>query len=85
MAKIHKKGSKLDHVNYRPISLLSVFSKFFEKVLYKRIYAFLTNEKLIYEKQYGFRSSYSTNHALIILTGFWAHSSWGVHRSREGF
>ena len=32
------------------------------------MYAFLTNEKLIYEKQYGFRSNYSTNHALISLT-----------------
>ena len=32
---IHKKGSKLDHVNYRTISLL--FSKIFEKVLYKRM------------------------------------------------
>ena len=65
---IHKKGSKLDHVNYRPISLLSVFSKIFEKVLYKRMYSFLTMNKLIYEKQFGFRSNYSTNHALISLT-----------------
>ena len=32
------------------------------------MYAFLTNEKLIYEKQYKFRSNYSTNHALISLT-----------------
>ena len=65
---IHKKGCKLDHVNYRPISLLSVFSKIFEKVLYKRMYSFLSNEKLIFDKQYGFRSNYSTTHALISLT-----------------
>ena len=32
------------------------------------MYAFLTNEKLIYEKQYGFGSNYSTIHALISLT-----------------
>ena len=31
------------------------------------MYSFLTNEKLIYKKQYGFRSNYSTNHALISL------------------
>ena len=64
---IHKIGSKLDHVNYRPISLLSVFSNSFENMLYKRMYSFPTNEKLIYEKQYGFRYNYSTNHVLISL------------------
>ena len=34
---LHKKESKLDHRNYRPISLLSVVSKIFEKLIYKRI------------------------------------------------
>ena len=34
---------------------------------YIRIYSFLTKNKLIYEKQFGFRSNYSTNHALISL------------------
>ena len=58
MIPIHKKGCKLDHVNYRPISLLSVFSKIFEKVLYKRMYSILSDEKLIFDKQYGFRSNY---------------------------
>ena len=44
---IHKKGSKLDHVNYRPISLSSVFSKIFEKVLYKRMYSFLKSNLVL--------------------------------------
>ena len=34
-----KKGSTQDKDNYRPISVLSVFSKIFEKVIYKRLYA----------------------------------------------
>ena len=33
---IHKKGSKFDHKTYHPISLLSVLSKIYEKVLYKK-------------------------------------------------
>ena len=65
---IHKKDSKLDYKNYRPISLLSVLSKIYEKVLYKRIYGFLSSNNLFYEKQYGFRSKHSTNHALISVT-----------------
>ena len=65
---IHKKGSKLDYTNYRPISLLSIFSKIFEKCIYVRIYDYLKSHKLIYSKQFGFRASYSTNHALISIT-----------------
>ena len=65
---IHKKGCKFDHKNYRPISLLSVLSKIYEKIIYKRIYGFLSCNDLIYEKQFGFRANHSTNHALISVT-----------------
>ena len=64
----HKKESKLNYLNYRPISLLSVFSKIFEKLIYLRIYSFLTKNNLISNKQFGFRSCYSTNHALVSIT-----------------
>ena len=36
--------------------------------MYSRIYGFLTKKNLIYNKQFGFRSNYSTNHAIISLT-----------------
>ena len=49
------------------MSLLAVFSKIFEKVIYKRIYQFLTENDLIYDRQFGFRSKHSTNHALVSL------------------
>ena len=65
---LHKKDSKLNYLNYRPISLLSVFSKIYEKLIYTRIYSYLDRNKLIYSKQFGFRSKYSTNHAIISLT-----------------
>ena len=38
IASIHKKGSKLNQENCRPISLLSTLSKIYEKVLYVRLY-----------------------------------------------
>ena len=65
---LHKKNSKLDFSNYRPISLLSVFSKVYEKLVYKRIYSYLDKHNFIYNKQFGFRSNYSTNHALVSIT-----------------
>ena len=71
MAKVtplHKKECKLNFLNYRPISLLSVFSKLFEKVIYTQIYTYLVKNNLIYERQFGFRSNYSTNHALLSIT-----------------
>ena len=65
---MHKKESKIDHRNYRPISLLLVISKTFEKLIYKRIYFYLDQKKLLYSKQFGFRGNHSTNHAIISLT-----------------
>ena len=53
--------------NYCPISILSVFSKLYEKCAYCRLYAFLTKYKLLFKKQFGFWNNHSTSHALISL------------------
>ena len=65
---IHKKGSKLEVGNYRPISLLSNINKLLEKIIHERTYNFLEKYNCIYKYQYGFRRSHSTNHALIEIT-----------------
>ena len=65
---IHKKGSPTDPSNYRPISLLSIFSKIFEKLMHKRLYEFLDKMNIFYSLQFGFREKHSTNHALISMT-----------------
>ena len=51
---VYKKGDSTICSNYRPISLLSIFSKIFEKCMYSRIYAFLTKYNLIYKRQVDF-------------------------------
>ena len=63
-----KKGCPMKVSNYRPISLLSVFSKISEKLMYKRLYNFLEVHKILYNLQFGFRASRSINHAFISLT-----------------
>ena len=63
-----EKGSNLECSNYRPISLLSNINKIFEKLMYKRLYNFLTKHNCIYKLQFGFRKHHSGNHASIDLT-----------------
>ena len=46
--------------NYRPISLLPLLSKIIEKIVHKRIYAFLTEYDILDDRQGGFRPDYST-------------------------
>ena len=35
--------------------------------MYDRLYSYLTENKILFKKQFGFRSGYSTNHALLEL------------------
>ena len=65
---LFKKGSKMDCGNYRPISLLSNISKLLEKLMYARLYNFLTVFNCLSELQFGFRNKHSTSHALISIT-----------------
>ena len=52
---VHKKESKQLIKNYRPISLLPIFAKMFEKILFMHLYNHLTQNKLITNNQSGFR------------------------------
>ena len=61
---VYKKGASDDIVNYRPVSILPIFGKIFEKILYSRIYSFMCSKNIISETQFGFRKNYSTNHAI---------------------
>ena len=62
---LHKGGSKTEISNYRPISLLSCFSKIYEKIMHARLTKFLKENSIIYGSQYGFRSGHCSEHALL--------------------
>ena len=51
--------------NYRPISLLPVFSKLLEKIVHKRLMTFIQNNNILYKHQYGFQPKHATVHPLI--------------------
>ena len=65
---VHKKGDKNKLTNYRPISLLTAFSKIFEKVIYKRLDNHITSNNILAKEQYGFRNNASTEKAIHQLT-----------------
>jgi len=65
---LHKKGVKTDPSNYRPISMLTAFSKVLEKVLQKRLVVYLNNNNLLNSRQFGFRQKLSTKDAIFKLT-----------------
>ena len=64
---IHKKDSKLEVSNYRPISLLSNIDKIFEKLTHSRLIEYLEERQILYYKQFGFRKNFSTNHVILNL------------------
>ena len=57
------KGSKNMFGNYRPISLLPIFSKIIERLIYNKLFDFLVRYKILFNSQYGFRKGHNTTHA----------------------
>ena len=61
---IFKKGNKLLTSNYRPISILSPFSKIFEKHICTQLTNFMTKHNILHASQFGFRTNSSTEMAV---------------------
>ena len=62
---IYKAGEKSNISNYRPISVLPIISKIFEKFAYNQIYEYFNNNNFFFSNQYGFRSRMGTNQAIL--------------------
>ena len=67
---LHKKNSKTEVGNYRPVSILNSMSKVIERIVFSQLNEYLVNNKLLYEFQSGFRSNYSSDTCLIHLCDF---------------
>ena len=66
---VFKKEDPNNKANYRPIRLLPIISKIFERVLFEQIEKFF--EKILSPKLCGFRKGHSTQHALLNLLKNW--------------
>ena len=68
---IHKGSAKTDPNNYRPISVLPILTKMFEKIVFDQLYLYLTQNDILTKFQSGFRSNHSTLTALLQATEKW--------------
>ena len=64
---VFKKNDKQSIKNYRPISLLPICGKLFEKIVFNNLYNYLNANNLITKKQSGFRPGDSTTNQLLYL------------------
>ena len=64
---LFKSGDPLLFNNLRPISLLCVLSKVFDKIMYSRLYNFLEQQKILIKYQFDFRKYHSSYMALMIM------------------
>ena len=62
---LYNSGDRELIVNYRPVSILPSFSKFFERVIYNRLLNYIDKHEILCNSQYRFRKQHSTTLALI--------------------
>ena len=63
--ELFKQGESVDLNNFRPISIIPVVAKVFERIVYDQFYIYLTEHNLISRKHLGFRSLHSDVTALL--------------------
>ena len=71
ISPIFETGQKFDLCNYRPISVLSVLSKLFEKIVHDQVSSFMKDHGLFSHCQHGFRQLHSTDTSLLNVTELW--------------
>ena len=68
LPKVNKDNT--NPLNYRPISLLEILGKTFERIINKRLRLHLEDQQLLSHKHFGFRPKHSTQDALNVITNY---------------
>ena len=64
---IYEAGDNSVISNSRPISVLPCFFNILEGLMYNRLYKYLKENNILYEKQFGFQEGCSTSDAIVLL------------------
>ena len=70
---VFRPGKRTSKNNYRPISILPVFSKIFERLLNRQLLEFFDN--ILYKFQCGFRKDYETQQCLLLMFEIWKRAT----------
>ncbi len=65
---IYKKEDPSKFGNYRPVSVIPIFSNILETLVYNRLIKYIDLNNILYDKQFGFHKAYSTRLALTLST-----------------
>ena len=65
VSPIYKKSELFLLTNYR--SVLACFSKLLERIMCNRVFKYLSENSILYEKQFGFQIFLSTEHAILLF------------------
>ena len=71
---LFKQGNRDDMNNYRPISVVPIIAKVFERIVYDQLYAYLTEHNIVCKHESGFRTLHSTVTALLEAADTWAYN-----------
>ena len=69
ITRVFKKGCRNQKENYRPVSILPIISKIFEKILSKQMDIYFEN--ILSKFQCDFRKGFSTQHCLLLMIEKW--------------
>ena len=69
VAPVFKANDEMTFTNYRPVSVLPVFSKLVERLMYNRLVTYINENRLLYKYQFWFQEGNATYMALIVLIG----------------
>ena len=64
VSPVYKAGVSSDLTNYRPTFVFPCFYKILERIMYNRLFSYVSQEKILYSKQFGFQSDHSTEHVI---------------------
>ena len=70
---VFKQGPRTSKNNYRPVSIVSAFSKIFERLLSRQLSEFFDN--ILSKFQSGFRKGYGTQHCLLLMLEIWKEAT----------
>ena len=76
VSPVYRAGASEDLTNYRLISVFPSFFKILERIMYSCLFPYVSQEKQLYSKQFGFQFGHSTEHAILQLTN-------PIHKSFE--